>query len=124
MKDLLSLALSATKENVTTRKTKKSVNDALFEILFTNKQKKTKTELIAMISLDRLQDAHDGELDAKTFQSEEVQEQFKAINRTVKNGFEASVCNGKTSASFSANKRFKDYTLSQDANGQWSITEK
>lgn len=121
--NLLALALESTKNNVTTKKSRKSICDCLFELLF-EKDSQSKVDLIATISLERLENDVDGELTAELFSSEEIQAKFKAINKTVKNGFEAAVCNGKTSASFSANKKYADYKLMQEKNGNYSIIKK
>lgn len=121
---LLDLAMSATKNNITTTSTRKSINDSLFEILFTGKEELSKAELIARISLERMEAKTDGELTAEIFNSEEGQKQFKAINKTVKNGFETAVCQGSTSASFCSNKRYVDYELSRLPNGNYTITKK
>lgn len=111
MNELLNLAINATAKNVSTKKTsKKSVNDCLYEILFENDTKKTKSELIAEISLERLQAIHE-KLDAKKFATEEVQSEFSKINVTVKNGFEAAICKGHTNASFNYNPKFDKYTF-------------
>ena len=122
--NLLELALQATRKNVTTRKSRKSINDYLFEMLYEGKELLTKVEIISRIALSRLEDSFEGELTADVFQSDEVQEQFKKITKTVKNGFEAAICNGSTSASFSANKRFADYQIVKNEKSQYSITEK
>lgn len=122
---LLEMAMSATKENIVKGTRRKSINDSLFELLFTNGEVLTKQEIIARISLERLE-AQMGaeELTPELFGSDEVQDVFAKINKTVKNGFETAVCAGKTSASFQSNKRYSDYRLLKTAQGEYSIVEK
>lgn len=125
MKNLLELAMSATQKNITKgRSSRKSINDSLLELLYGKDGKPmTKLEVVGAISLERLHSEFEGEVTAKNFGSDEVQKEFKRINKTVSNGFDTAVCAGKTSASFCSNKRFENYELVKNANGTYEIVD-
>lgn len=120
--DLMQLALAATKDNVTTRKSKKSINDNLFEMLYEQKRAMARTEIINEISFERLA-GEVGEVTEEKLAKAIEDGTWESINKTVKNGLDTAVCNGKTSASFCSNKRYEDYELINEAN-KFSIIKK
>ena len=121
--NILELAMAQTSTNISTTKVRKSINDSLLNLLYTQKLKLTKQELIARISLERLEDSIDGELTAELFQSQDVQKEFLKINKTVKNGLETATCNAQNNAAFKFNPRFEEYNL-EKLNNKYQITKK
>ena len=118
--DFLAVALAATEKNVTTRKTRKSINDSMFDLLYKQKQKMTRVQLIAAISYKRYE--HEvGPIDQEVAEQLSSDKEWKRINRTVKNGLDSAVCNGSTSASFCSNKTYAKYELVNEANKYYII---
>jgi hypothetical protein len=125
MKNLLELAMQETEKNISKkRSSRKSINDALFELLY-KKEAKTKLRLVGEISLERLQNELDIEIDEKSFKTDKVKKEFERINKTVSNGFDTAVCAGKTNSSFNSNKVYRDkYELIKNINGTYTIIDK
>jgi hypothetical protein len=125
MKNLLELAMQETEKNISKRKSsKKSINDSLFELLY-KKEPQTKLQLVSAISLERLQNELDVELDAKVFATDKVKKEFTRINKTISNGFDTAVCAGKTNSSFNSNKVYSEkYELIKNINGTYTIVDK
>lgn len=121
-KDLMQAALEATKSNVSTRKSKKSINDNLFEMLYEQKRSMARPEIINEISFERLA-GEIGEVTEEKLAKAIEDGTWESINKTVKNGLDTAVCNGKTSASFCSNKLYEDYELVNEAN-KFSIVKK
>lgn len=121
MTNLQKLALNATAKNITTKKAKKSINDHLFQMLYTESRKMQRAEIIAEISLKRLEESIGNEIDEQMLKDAIADGSFAKINKTAKNGLDTAVCSGKTTASFCSNKRYEDYELNQDADGFYII---
>ena len=100
MKNLNKLALELTIENlVKTRTSKKSINSYLVDILGSDeKLKMSRIDLTNEITVLRLQESE--EVTEKSFQDTEFVERFKKMNKTVKNGLDTSIANGKSSSCF------------------------
>lgn len=121
MKTLQELALAQTRNNITTTSSRKSISDSLVELIKDNPM--TKVDIVSAITLDRLQESSSVEINADNFMDDDVQKKFSSINKTVSNGFDTAVCNGKTNASFSFNEKYNQYTLVKDK-GMYSIVDK
>lgn len=125
MKDLLSMALEATKENVVKSTRKESVNESLLRILHKDGRKLTRLELIAQISLDRLY-AEYGEDEIKKIAQEDPEKfkkLMKGVNKTVKNGLDTSVSHSSNNSSFHYNDKYNHLEL-EEVNGKFQITPK
>lgn len=125
MKDLMSMAMEATKDNVVKSTRKESVNESLKRILHDGKEKLTRLELIARISLDRLKaehgEEHIQEMAEKT--PEKFNEAMKDVNKTVKNGLDTSISHSNNNSSFHYNDKYKDLIL-REVNGKYEIVDR
>lgn len=110
MNNLLNIAIETTKKNIVKVSKKESVNDSLIEILYNQKLKLTRIELVAHISLRRLILEH-GEDKLNEMKQEELKALLKKTNKTVKNGLDTSISNSQNNSSFSYNPKYDDYKL-------------
>lgn len=122
MTELMKLALDATEKNVSTAKSRKSINDQLFELLYDKSQSLTRQEIITELSLNKLKNQK-GEVTEEVLKEAIEDGRFKKINKTIKNGLDTAIANGKTSASFSANKKYQNYELICE-NNEYTIVDK
>lgn len=122
MKNLMELALEATKANVVKSSTKESVNDALVRVLYDGKEKLSRIELIARLSLDRLKQEH-GEEKLEKLSLDEFKEMMAGVNKTVKNGLDTAVSHSKNNSSFHFNEKYNHLKL-EEKNGLWQITKR
>lgn len=122
MKNLMELALEATKANVVKSSTKESVNDALVRVLYEGGEKLSRIELIARLSLDRLKAEH-GEDTLEKLDIEEFKKLMAGVNKTVKNGIDTSVSHSKNNSSFHFNEKY-DHLKLEEKNGLFQITER
>lgn len=112
---LMQAALEATQKNVRTKKSRKSVNDHLFEMLYTEARELDRIEILNEITFKRYEDEIEEITDeniSKVLKSKD----WAKIQKTAKNGIDSAVCNGSTSASFNANKNYANYELIKDGN--------
>ena len=125
MENLLELALQATRENVVKTTKKENINDALLRILYDEKQKLDRVELVARISLDRLISEYGEEQIQKMVEKdpEKFAKLMKATNKTVKNGVDTSISNSQNNSSFSYNEKYNDYKL-ELVKGKYQITKR
>jgi len=114
-KDLMAMALAATSKNVSTTKSRKSINDHLFEMLYKEDRAMDRKDVINEISFRRLKEEV-GEVTEEKLQKAIEDGEWASINKTVKNGLDTAVCNGKTSASFCSNETYVDYELIKVSN--------
>jgi hypothetical protein len=121
-KQFLQFAIEAVEKNVSTRKTKKSINDSMFDLLYNQGEKLTRQELITYISYERYENEV-AEIDDKIAKQLGTDKEWKRINKTVKNGLDTALCNGQTSASFCSNKKYDGYEIVLEAN-RYSIVKK
>lgn len=133
MKDLLSMAMTATQNNVVKTTRKENINEALMRRLYHKGQKFTRLEMINALTFDRmLQEMSEEELtkglesyekEGKLSDSEkEFQKKFNKTNMTVKNGIDTSVSHSQNNSSFHYNEKYNDYKLEEVA-GKWQITD-
>lgn len=120
MKNLLEMAINATEQNLVKKTSKKSINDMLVKLLFDEKKVLTKLQIIGHISYDRLLKSND-EKELEKLSKDDLFKLLKPIQITVKNGFEASVCNGQNNASFSYNKKYDKYELIKNNDDTFTI---
>ena len=120
VKTPLQMALEATRENVVKSTKKESINEALVRVLHKDGQKLSRVELIAQISLDRLQAEH-GDLNEEDMIKIIMSDEFKAINKTVKNGLDTSISRSNNNSSFHYNETYSQYKLEEVA-GKFQIT--
>lgn len=125
MLNLQELSLEMTKKNVVKSTKKESVNESLVRILFKDKKKLSRVELISQISLDRLIDEHTEEVLTKLVEKDrkKFDELMSSTNKTVKNGVDTSVSDSKNNSSFSYNEKYKDMKL-ECISGKYQITSK
>lgn len=123
MLNLSELSLEMTKKNVVKSTKKECVNDSLVRILFKDKKKLTRIELINQISLDRLIEEHTEEKLIKMTQENmsEFEKLMKSTNKTVKNGLDTSISNSNNNSSFSYNEKYSDMKL-ECISGKYQIT--
>ena len=123
MKDLNKLALELTKENlVKSRTSKKSINSFLVDILGSNpKLKRTRIELTNEITMLRLQENE--EINEKSFEDKEFIERFKKMNKTVKNGLDTSIAQGKSVSCFVSSTYGQEWTLIHNDDKTYSMTK-
>ena len=122
MKNLMELALEATKANVVKSSTRESVNDALVRVLYDGKEKLDRISLIARLSLDRLIDQH-GQDTVESWSKDEFEKNMAGVNKTVKNGIDTSVSHSKNNSSFHFNEKYNHLKL-EEKNGLWQITKR
>lgn len=126
MKNLMEMALEATKDNVVKSTKKESVNESLLRILYNDKKKLTRTELIAHISLDRLISEH-GEAEVSKWDRAKFNEMMKGVNKTVKNGLDTSISHSSNNSSFHYNEKYKHLSLQPTTikgEEKWEIVDK
>lgn len=126
MKNLMEMALAATQENVVKRSNKESVNESLYRILYEGKEKLTRTQLIARISLDRLINELGEEEVQKiaTKDKEQFNELMKKTNKTVKNGLDTSWSHSNNNSSFHNNPKYKNLSFEEIEGGKLQIVDK
>lgn len=120
MKNLMEMALTATKNNVVKSTKKENVNDSLVRILLDDGKKLSRTHLIAHISLDRLISEH-GEKHMESIDQNEFDTLMKATNKTVKNGLDTAISKSNNNSSFHYNEKYKGMLLAE-VKGLWTIT--
>jgi hypothetical protein len=116
---LLQLAQELTIANlVKSRSSRKSINSYLTDIL-TEGVSKTRMELTNEITFLRIQEKE--EVNAKSFDNEEFIARFAKMNKTVKNGLDTSIANGKSTSCFNSSSYSEDYKLVSNADKTYSI---
>ena len=116
MKTLLELSIEATNKNISSnKKSSKNMNQYLHEILFEQKQKLTKENIIGIISYERMKIKNPSGLE-KITTVEEMEKFLKSENITVKNGFETSWCKGQNNSSYHYNPIYKNYKFEKVGN--------
>ena len=123
MNNLEQMALEATKKNLTTKKSKLSICDHFYQMLYVDGQKLDRDKIMAKITMYRVGEQHGVKTTEKMLSESIESGEFKKLLATVKNGVDQAVCNGKTSANFVSNKRYADYELIKEGN-QFSIIKK
>lgn len=123
--DLLKIALEISKsdDTIIRKSTKFNINNRILEILFNQKRKLSKTEIIVELSLERLDFKFKNKLTKEMFLTDEVQKEFKSIKTTVQNGFEQSYSKGQNNASFHYNEKFNEYKLTRDEDNIFTIVK-
>jgi hypothetical protein len=116
---LLQLAQELTIANlVKSRSSRKSINSYLIDILVEG-ESKTRMELTNEITFLRIQEKE--EVNAKSFEDSEFIERFAKMNKTVKNGLDTSIANGKSTSCFNSSSYSEDYKLISNADKTYSI---
>tara|TARA_R110000851_G_scaffold251104_1_gene403567 strand:+ start:241 stop:618 length:378 start_codon:yes stop_codon:yes gene_type:complete len=116
---LLQLAQELTIANlVKSRSSRKSINSYLIDILVEG-ESKTRMELTNEITMLRIQEKE--EVTAKSFEDAEFIARFAKMNKTVKNGLDTSIANGKSTSCFNSSSYSEDYILVSNADKTYSI---
>jgi hypothetical protein len=116
---LLQLAHKLTISNlVKTRSSKKSINSYLLEIL-TKDESRTRTELTNEITFLRVKEKE--VITKKSFEDADFIARFAKMNKTVKNGLDTSIANGKSRSCFNSSEFSDEYKLVQNKNKTYSI---
>jgi hypothetical protein len=116
---LLQLAQELTIANlVKSRSSRKSINSYLIDILVEG-ESKTRMELTNEITFLRIKEKE--EVTAKSFDDAEFIERFAKMNKTVKNGLDTSIANGKSTSCFNSSSYSEDYKLISNADKTYSI---
>lgn len=123
--ELLDIALELSKndDTIIRKSSKFNINNRILDLLFTQKLKLSKTEIIVRLSLERLDFKFKNKLTKEIFNTESVQKEFKSIKITVQNGFEQSYSKGQNNASFHYNEKFNEYKLTRDEDNIFTITK-
>ena len=125
MKNLENLALKVTEQNVTKKRKVKNINESLVEILYKKEGDYTRENLIAIISLKRLQnDVGLEELERLASDEDKFREALKPYNKTVKNGLDQSFAQGQNNASFHYNPKYSKMKLFIDDEGYARIIDR
>jgi len=122
MKNLLEMAIDATRSNIKVSSPKENVNESLLELLYNQKQKFTKLELIGAICLRRLILQHGEEAVQKMAEDGVLGDAITALNKTVKNGLETSTSYSNNNSSFHYNEKYDKYDLRLESN-KYSIVD-
>lgn len=121
--DLLAMTSEIVNNSMTSKSSRKSMNDYLLETLLDIKKPLTKAEVVAIIALARMLDKNSQEY-YNSLSEAEVRKIMTAEIKTTSNGFDTATCNGKTNSSFSFNKDYSKYTLIKHTNKTYEIKSK
>ena len=121
MKNLLNLALKTTRENVVKNSKVENVNDSIIEVLYKQKLKLDRVDLVAHIAHRRLELKYGAKaLEAMT--EAEYLKLIKPVIKTVKNGVDTSISHSQNNSSFHYNDKYSDYKL-ELVNGLYQVTK-
>lgn len=107
---LLSQVIEKTRSNIVKVSTKKNICDSLHELLFEQKQELRRTDIIALITLERLKEEYPDLKDDSVLTPEQIK-RVNSLNITVKNGLDTAVCKGSTSSSYCSNEKYAKFEL-------------
>lgn len=118
--DLLAMTAEIVNSSMTSKSSRKSMNDFLLEVLLNVKKPMTKKDIVAKIAYLRLLDKNTEDY-YKNLDQDKLQKLLAAEIKTTNNGFDTATCNGKTNSSFTFNEAYSKYDLVKHPNKTYEI---
>ena len=98
-----------------------SINDLLVKVLYEDKKRMTRVELINELTKIRFEEKFETKIDENFFEDAGLIEQFVKLTKTVKNGVDTSLSRSNNNSSFHFNQNYAKYLLVENSDRTYEM---